>query len=177
MHADQMASISDVKGTKKIFSATYTRDKNGQVASDSSQAANQSSYQYTALNQLCYAGSSPSGACSPPPAGATPYSYSTADNLTKDGGTTQSFNAGNELCWTIPTSSSNGCTSAPTGATAYGYDNNGNTTSVTPPSGPAASLGYDQANRLTSYTYGATNASYSYNGDGLRMSKTVGGTT
>jgi RHS repeat-associated protein len=38
-------------------------------------------------------------------------------------------------------------------------------------------FGYDQADRLTSYTKGATSASYSYNGDGLRVSKKVGSTT
>ena len=59
-------------------------------------------------------------------------------------------------------------------ATTYGYDTRGNRTSVTPPGGPAVALGYDQANRLTSY---GTAATYAYNGDGLRMSKTVSGTT
>lgn len=59
-------------------------------------------------------------------------------------------------------------------ATTYGYDTRGNRTSVTPPGGPAVALGYDQANRLTSY---GTTATYAYNGDGLRMSKTVSGTT
>jgi RHS repeat-associated protein len=35
-------------------------------------------------------------------------------------------------------------------------------------------LSYDQANRLTGY---GANATYAYNGDGLRMSKTVSGST
>jgi RHS repeat-associated protein len=58
------------------------------------------------------------------------------------------------------------------GTTTYGYDLRGNRTSLTPPSGPQTTYGYDQANRLTAY--GST-ATYSYNGDGLRMSKTVSG--
>jgi RHS repeat-associated protein len=44
---------------------------------------------------------------------------------------------------------------------------------VTPPGGPTTTLGYDQASRLVSYGIGAT---YSYNGDGLRTAKIVGGT-
>jgi RHS repeat-associated protein len=56
----------------------------------------------------------------------------------------------------------------------YTYDTRGNRTASNPASGNPASLGYDQANRLKSY--GTTNT-YGYNGDGLRMSKTVSGTT
>jgi RHS repeat-associated protein len=61
---------------------------------------------------------------------------------------------------------------ATTATTSYSYDSNGNLTQVAPASGPAINLGYDHANRLISY--GGT-ATYGYNGDGLRMSKTVGG--
>ncbi len=63
--ADQMTSVSDSNGST-LFSATYTRDSNGQLASDNSQAANQANYKYTALNQLCYAGSGTTNACSSP---------------------------------------------------------------------------------------------------------------
>jgi RHS repeat-associated protein len=48
--------------------------------------------------------------------------------------------------------------------------------SVTPVVGHALTLGYDQANRLTSYATSSTTA-YGYNGDGLRMSKIAGSTT
>ena len=44
-------------------------------------------------------------------------------------------------------------------------------------SGSSAAYGYDQADRLTAYSSGATSASYAYNGDGLRMAKTAGGST
>jgi RHS repeat-associated protein len=54
----------------------------------------------------------------------------------------------------------------------YGYDPQGNRTSITPANGPSTSLTYDQANRLAGYGSVAT---YSYNGDGLRMSKTING--
>jgi RHS repeat-associated protein len=57
----------------------------------------------------------------------------------------------------------------------YGYDTRGDRTTLTPQGGTAVSFGYDQANRLTSSNSGA--ASYAYNGDGLRMSRTVVGVT
>ena len=88
------------------------------------------------------------------------------------GSTQQAFNNADELCWTAATSGS--CASPPTGATIYTYDSRGNRTRVAPPSGGATTLTYDQANRLTGYGASAT---YAYNGDGLRMSKTVGGST
>lgn len=56
----------------------------------------------------------------------------------------------------------------------YGYDSQGNRTSITPAGGPSTTLTYDQANRLIRYGDVAT---YSYNGDGLRMAKTVKATT
>lgn len=57
--------------------------------------------------------------------------------------------------------------------TSYAYDSRGNRVSVSPPYGATGTtLSYDQANRLTSY---GTSGTHAYNGDGLRMSKTVGG--
>lgn len=58
-------------------------------------------------------------------------------------------------------------------STTFGYDTRGNRTSVTPPGGAATNLSYDQANRLTAY---GTTATYAYDGDGVRQSKTVSGT-
>jgi RHS repeat-associated protein len=57
---------------------------------------------------------------------------------------------------------------------SYTYDKQGNRTGITPAAGTSTTLSYDQANRLTTYGPSAT---YTYNGDGLRMSKTVNGAT
>ena len=54
------------------------------------------------------------------------------------------------------------------------FDARGNRTSVAVVGGMTTNLAYDQANRLAAY--GST-ATYGYNGDGLRMTKTVSGTT
>jgi RHS repeat-associated protein len=181
--ADQMTSVSDSNGST-LFSATYTRDSNGQLASDSSQAGNQSAYKYTAQNQLCYAGSSASNACTSPPGSSYPYAFDHADNLTTNNGTTQQYNAADELCWSVSGASANACNSAPGGATTYGYDTKGaRTYSVT--SGTGTCNTYDQAIRLTQIKTGtgstctspSTVGTYAYDGDGVRESKTVGGTT
>jgi RHS repeat-associated protein len=182
--ADQMTSVSDSNGST-LFSATYSRDSNGQLASDSSQAANQGSYKYTALNQLCYAGSSSTNACGSPPASSYPYAFDSADNLTTNNGTTQQYNAADQLCWSVSGASANACNSAPAGATTYGYDNKGNRTSTVPSVGSATCDVYDQADRLTNIKTGTgtsctsptTVGTYAYDGDGMRESKAVSGTT
>ncbi len=175
--ADQLTAISDTQGSSNLFVAGYGRDGNGQLASDSSLPSAVGSYKYTQLNQLCYAGVTNSSTCTAPPSGSQAYSFDAADNLTGNNGTTQAFNAADQLCWSVPGSSGNACGSAPSQATIFAYNNRGDRTGVTPPSGSAATLGYDQANRLTSFLQGATSASYKYNADGLRMSKTVAGLT
>jgi RHS repeat-associated protein len=177
--AGQLTSISDVKGgSNTLFSATYGRDNYGQITSDSSVPSTVRSDRYTQLNQLCFAGSSNSSACSSPPTGAQIYSYDAAGNVTTDNGTTQSFNAADRICWTLTGNSSNGCGSAPRGATKYSYNAQGDRITVTPSTGSVTNLGYDQANRLKSWGQGSTTtATYAYNGDGLRMSKTVSGVT
>src|SRR5205823_2734772 len=129
-------------------------------------------YAYTTINQVCYAGSSNTPACSSPPAGSIAYTYDAGDNLTKNGSVFQAFNNADELCWTGNRSAT--CAHPPSGATSYTYDNRGNRTKITPPSGGATNLSFDQANRLTAY---GSSATYAYNGDGLRMSKTSSGST
>ena len=54
----------------------------------------------------------------------------------------------------------------------FSYDANGNRTQVTNQSGLSTSYTYDQANRLTTF---GTNSRYVYNGDGLRVAKSVNG--
>ena len=171
--ADRLTAISDVKGGSTIlFSATYSRDNANQLVSDSSMPSATGSYRYTTLNQVCYAGSSGSMSCATPPSGATAYVYDASDNLTQMGNSQQAFNSADQLCWTA--SAAGSCAAPPSGATRYSYDARGNRTQVMPPNSGATILSYDQANRLTGY---GSSATYSYNGDGLRMSKSISGTT
>jgi RHS repeat-associated protein len=179
---DTLTSIADNKGAASLFSASYGRDSANQVSSDSSAQPGAKSYRYSPLEQLCYAGSSSASTCDAPPAGSTPYQYDAGDNLVRIAGNTQTFNAAHELCWTTATTSSKSCASPPTGATTYAYDQRGNQTARVQPGGPSVLGGFDQANRLMSLSVqtGATVtpvAAYKYDGSGLRMSKTVAGTT
>src|ERR1019366_8593660 len=176
--ADQLTSITDTKATSTLFGATYGRNGDGAFTSASSGPSTVGSYQYTTVNQLCYAGSADTAACSTPPSGSDAYSFDAAGNLTGNSGTTQSFNADDQLCWTVTGTSADGCSTTPTGATSYAYNAEGDLTTMTPSTGSATNLGYNQANQLTSYGTGSTTtATYTNNGNGLRMSQTVGGVT
>ncbi|MDQ6946695.1 MAG: RHS repeat-associated core domain-containing protein, partial [Actinomycetota bacterium] len=95
-----------------------------------------------------------------------------ADNLTKINGVnsaTQVYDAANQL---QTATTMNGPTQIQ--KYTYGYDANGNRTSRTDQNNALTNYGWDQADRLT--RYGST-ASYAYNGDELRVSKTVSATT
>jgi RHS repeat-associated protein len=169
--ADQLTSIASAHGGTSIFSATYTRDGNAQVTSDTSATTNQTKYAYSALNQVCYAGSANTAACTSPPSGSQPFAYDAADNLTTIGSTAQAFNSGDQV--------------TTSGSTTYQYDSHGNRTKATAGS-TVTNYGYGQADRLcwsgpTSSGAGCTAAAqtsdtvYCYNGDGLRMLKVTAG--
>jgi RHS repeat-associated protein len=65
-----------------------------------------------------------------------------------------------------------------TGTAAVTSDTRGNLSTQVPTSGTASYFAYDQANRVTNYySTAGYYATYVYNGDGLRTSKTVNGTT
>ena len=102
---DQIVNIADKHAKTKLFSATYARDADGMLTSDSSAPTNAGpTYGYTALNQLCYAGSKTKAPCGSAP--TTSYAYSSADNLVATpGADTQTFDPADELCWTLPTPS------------------------------------------------------------------------
>jgi RHS repeat-associated protein len=181
----QITTIADTKGATTLFSADYGRDADGTVTSDTSQAAATGSYGYTSMNQLCYAGNAPSKPCASAPAKAATYADDPAGNLTTlatlsksaTTETTQTFDPADQLCWTKVAAPAGACASPPKGATRYAYNKDGDLTSVTPASGTATTLAYDQANRLISDTHGSTTATYTYNGNNLRMSTKVGTTT
>jgi RHS repeat-associated protein len=173
-----LTAISDRDGGTTIFTADYGRNADELVASDSSQPSTSDSYEYTGLNQVCYAGSSSSGGCSSPPSGATTYAYDASGNLTDDNGTQQEFNAGDELCWTVSGSSTDGCSPAPTGATSYTYNAAGELTKITPATGNASKYTYDAAGQMASYESPAhVTTDYVYDGDGLLQDVTTNGTT
>ena len=151
--ADRVTSISEALGSTSFLSFTYTRDNAGQLASVTPTGVTQGNetYGYNSLNQLTTVNS-------------PTYGYDHGDNITTIGSATVAYDAANEA-----TSLTQG-----TATTTNTYDLRGDRTQMTPQGGATTTYGYDQAVRLVSYGSAAT---YAYNGDGLRMSKTVSGTT
>ena len=163
-NADRLMGITDKLSSTTLASMTYTRDGNNQLTGETDSGVPQVAqpFTYTPLNQV-------------KAAGAASYGYDAADNLTTlTNGTNQFFDAADELCWSASTTGTS-CSSHPSGATTYSYDSRGDRTGS---AGSATiTYGYDEASRLTSYTSATETATYKYDGDGLRMSKTVNGVT
>jgi RHS repeat-associated protein len=175
---DRVAAISDTKGTVSLFSATYKRDANGQLTFDDSVHGPDHSYGYTALNQLCYAAPNTQRPCNEPQPPGMKFGYDAGGNLVQNGDTTQVFDPADDLCSTVDRPVNNtSCSVTPRGATSYTYDSRGNRVRVVPATGSPTTLGYDEANRLVAYASATATATYSYDGDSLRMSKTVAGRT
>jgi RHS repeat-associated protein len=169
--SDQLTSISSAQGATSVFSASYGRDGNGQVTSDTSATTSQNNYGYSPLNQLCYAGSNTTSACSSPPTGSQSFAYDASGNLTSLGSTTQAFNTADQM--------------TTSGTSTYQYDSSGNRTGLTAGSS-VTNYGYNQANRLcwtgptasgSACNAGAQSSDtvYCYNATGLRMAKVTAG--
>jgi RHS repeat-associated protein len=167
--ADQLTQIQDARAGSPVWTFGYGRDSNGQLSSATDPLDSlQHSYGYDHLNRLT--SDNRTGA-------STAWSFDAAGQLktiTDSTSSTFGYDVANEL--TSLTRTSGGTTIA-NWALSYNAngDRSGQTDSV---SGQSMGYGYDQEDRLTSFsTGGSTVATYAYNGDGLRMSKTVSGTT
>ena len=157
--ADQMTEVKMKKSTETIGSLVYTRDSDGQVKKTTSKdlpGAEVTENTYDENNRLTKTGT-------------TEYKYDAANNPTTEGSSTNTYNEGDEL-------------KEGTGTT-YAYDELGERTKTTPEKGGATTYGYDQAGNLTSVERPEKESvpkiedSYAYNGEGLRTSQTISGTT
>jgi YD repeat-containing protein len=169
-NADNQMSVT-LSGAASA-SLTYTRDDAGQVSGVTpvSLPGGAQTDTYTTDEQLA---SSTTGSTT------TAYAYNAAGEPTTAGGSAQAFDAAGQLCWTLPgtATSSSPCGTKPTGATSYSYDTQGDRTAATPATGTASSYSYNEADQLTGYTGAGGTAGYTYNGQGLRVAKTVGAVT
>ncbi len=157
--ADQMTEEKTTKGTETLASLIYARENDGQVKTITSKGLpgeEKPSYEYDANNRLTKAG-------------ANAYEYDSADNPTKIPGSTNTYDNADEL---------------KTGTSlTYTYDELGERTKRTPTSGAATTYAYDQAGNLISITRpkeGLTaeiKDTYTYDGNNLRTSQTISGTT
>lgn len=167
-NAEQLAGTTAAKSGSTLAAFTYGRDNAGQITSQNMAGAAQT-YTYSAREQLAtsVAGSTTTG-----------YTYDAANHPTKLGNVTATFDAAGQECWSTTASvTSPTCGSKPSGATTYTFDGNGQRTASAPATGTASSFGYDQAGRLTTAKTGAGSGTYTYNGLGLRVGKTVSGTS
>jgi RHS repeat-associated protein len=157
--ADQMSEVKMKKSTETIGSLVYTRDSDGQVKKTTSKdlpGAEVTENTYDENNRITKTGT-------------TEYKYDAANNPTTEGSSTNTYNEGDEL-------------EKGTGV-KYSYDELGERTKTTPEKGPATTYGYDQAGNLLSAERpkeGETSEikdTYAYNGEDLRTSQTISGTT
>lgn len=147
---NQYRISSIVTGT--LQNLTYTPDANGNITTitNNLDANKNKGYGYDALNRL----QTTTG-----PWGTLTWTYDGVGNRQTENGTSYSY---------VPSSNK---LSAANGL-AYIYDTNGNTTNE-----GVKTYTYNQNQRLTQLTNGATSANYTYNANGQRTKKTVNGTT
>jgi RHS repeat-associated protein len=157
--SDEMSEIKMTRGTETLASLVYARDADGQVDNTVNKGllgGEVTEAAYDSNNRLTKSG-------------ATAYEYDAANNPTKIGTSTYKYNSADEL-------------ESGTGAT-YAYNEVGERTKTTPGTGPATTYGYDQAGNLTSVerpkegTTSEIKDTYTYNGEELRTSQTISGTT
>ena len=157
--ADQMKEVKMVKGAETLASLLYVRDKDGQVKSTTSKGLpgeEKPGYEYDANNRLTKGGT-------------TAYEYDAANNPTKIAAGTYKYNEADEL------------ESGP--SLTYTYNEVGERTKTIPSTGPATTYGYDEAGNLISVERPKEGEvpkiedTYPYNGEGLRASQTISGTT
>jgi RHS repeat-associated protein len=157
--ADALSEVKMLKGTETLASLLYTRDSDEQVKTTTSKGLpgeERTADEYDANDRLTKGG-------------ASAYEYDAANNPTKIASGTYKYNAGDEL---------------ETGPSlTYTYNEIDERTKTTPSTGPATTDGYDQAGDLISIERpkeGETpkiEDAYAYNGEGLRASQTISGTT
>jgi RHS repeat-associated protein len=167
--ADQLSGISYSTASRDVLaSLAYRRDGAGQVTSVDAEGElpqPDQSYGYSALGQLTSVGNGGEGGAGGARGSGQDgrYTYDAAGDISSLlSGAVLTYDSASELV-----SVSRGSQKS-----SFAYDQNGNRTSVVGPSKANVTYSYDQANRLTGL---GTNASYAYNGDGLRTSKVVSG--
>jgi RHS repeat-associated protein len=162
--SDAMSEVTMKKSTETLASLVYTRNKDSEITQATSKGLpgeEKPTFTYDENTRLT------KGA-------GTKYGYDAADNPTAIGETTYSYNNADELEKSVLNKST---------AATYTYNEVGQRTKTTPATGPATAYGYDQAGNLTTVARpkeGETTAiedTYAYNGEALRTSQDISGTT
>jgi RHS repeat-associated protein len=157
--ADQLSEVKMSREAETLASLLYARDNDGQVKSVTSKGLpgeEKPSYEYDSNNRLVK--------------GATiGYEYDAADNATKIGTGGYAYDKASEL---------------ETGPSLkYTYNEMGQRTKTSPTTGSATTYAYDQAGSLTAVERpkegekAEIKDAYAYDGNNLRASQTISGTT
>jgi RHS repeat-associated protein len=161
---DAMSEVKMLKAAETLASLVYARNKDGQVTKATTKGLPGEeipAFTYDSNSRLS------KGA-------GIAYKYDAGNSPTTIGTTTNTYDTASEL----EKSEVSKVTTA-----KYSYDELGDRTKYTPTSGPAVAYSYDQAGRLTGASrpkegsIPAIEDTYSYNGDGLRASQTISGST
>lgn len=179
---DQLLKTTDTykntSGQIAHLSNAYTYTGSLQKTS-TDQAGNVTTYTYDTLNRLTEAQTkNTSGtttanyAYTLDPNGNITQQAITGSSLTAST-TSYAYNADNEICWAVNSSTSNACGSAPSGANSYSYDVSGNEIS----NGAGLTMTYNALDQMTSATSGSTTSNYSYLGAGQTQLVADGATT
>ena len=189
--ANKLKMLSNKKGTTVLSSYTYEYSLDGNQVKKTDNTGKITNYSYDGLGRLSNEAASGENAVT--------YTYDDSNNrktMTVAGGavTTYNYDKNNRL------NTESKVTGTITEITTYKYDDNGNQIyrgleiikpiaaaegeeisafvlgESTDDAGVTIS-GYDGFNRLVKVATGNTTSTYTYNGDGLRVSKTVNGTT
>ncbi|HTA05912.1 MAG TPA: RHS repeat-associated core domain-containing protein [Solirubrobacteraceae bacterium] len=156
---DAMQAVTMKKGSEVLASLEYTRNKDAQVTKATSEGLpgeEESSFTYDENSRLS------KGA-------GIKYAYDAANDATGIASSTLTYDAASEL--------------EKSSSTTYSYDELGERTGAVSTGAGSFSYGYDQADELTSVSrpksgeLPAIEDSYGYEGDGLRTSQTISGTT
>lgn len=150
-NAGEQTGTTVKRGTSTLATLAYTRDNNGQVASETPTGlpGSAQSFAYNSLNQLTQAGTKS-------------FAYDPADNPTTFASVSgHTYDDANQLTQTP--------------SAAYTFNALGQRTKLTPTAGAVTDYGWNQAGQMTSSTpAGGAATSYAYDGTGLRVAKTTG---
>ena len=168
--AHHVTSNALAHGATALGTLTYTRDSAGNLATSVASSGAPGGSTTYGYNSNQYLTNSVVGS------NTTTYSYDPSGNPVTLGGSTQVFDAASNLCWATSSSVTRpSCAGPGTGATIYGHNNNGQRTVKTPSTGTATTYAWNAAGELVGAA-GTIASSYTYDGNGLRASKTVGTT-
>ncbi len=169
--ADRLIGITDTTPIT-TWTYTYSRDKSGAITAATDPLDGKThSYSYDKLAGLI-ADNQGAGAITSTVGWANDAAREVTQRLDPSGSytSTLTYDNAHELTGTTTLSGT-----TPLKNVAYAYNKDGDRTAQSDSvSGAKSTFGYDQADRLISATTGITQASYSYDGDGLRQSKVIG---